>query len=151
MSAQALERKGFISDRCELNRQIKADNKLLRELKAQVAKLKKIIIATIPGLANAMEMVRQNILIFHYQLFSLRAGKKSCSDTLEVLKPGLEKYRSIVGMIKRKTTERKELIAEKKALPVIKFIRRKELSTHIAKLTEELEELRSEKLCFLKT
>ena len=29
--ARALEKKGIISDRCEINRQIKADNALLRE------------------------------------------------------------------------------------------------------------------------
>lgn len=37
--ARALEKKGIISDRCELNRQIKADNTLLRELKSLVKKL----------------------------------------------------------------------------------------------------------------
>ena len=34
--ARAMEKKGIISDRCELNRQIKADNALLRELRGQV-------------------------------------------------------------------------------------------------------------------
>ena len=34
--ARALEKKGIASDRCELNRQIKADNALLRELRRQV-------------------------------------------------------------------------------------------------------------------
>ena len=37
--ARAMEKKGIISDRCELNRQIKADNTLLRELREQVRKL----------------------------------------------------------------------------------------------------------------
>ena len=37
--ARAMEKKGIISDRCELNRQIKADNALLRELRGQVKKL----------------------------------------------------------------------------------------------------------------
>lgn len=36
--ARALEKKGIISDRCEINRQIKADNALLRELKTTVKK-----------------------------------------------------------------------------------------------------------------
>ena len=35
--AQNMEKKGMIADRCEINRQIRADNKMLRELKAQVA------------------------------------------------------------------------------------------------------------------
>ena len=39
--ARALEKKGVVSERCELNRQIKADNALLRELKTTVKKLSK--------------------------------------------------------------------------------------------------------------
>ena len=38
--ARKLESMGIVSDRCELNRQIRADNKLLRELKASVKKLR---------------------------------------------------------------------------------------------------------------
>ena len=48
VAAQALERKGIISDRCELNRQIKADNALLRELKAEIKKLAAMIARTVP-------------------------------------------------------------------------------------------------------
>ena len=32
--AQDMEKKGMVAERCEINRQIRADNKLLRELKA---------------------------------------------------------------------------------------------------------------------
>lgn len=39
MHARKLEAMGIVSDRCEINRQIKADNALLRELKAKVKKL----------------------------------------------------------------------------------------------------------------
>ena len=70
------------SDRCEINRQIKADNALLRELKA------------------------------------------------EIKKPAA-------------------LVAEKKELPVYRVKRHKALAIRIAELTEELEELRSEKALLL--
>ncbi len=50
MTAQALERKGIISDRCEINRQIKADNALLRELKAEIKKLAALVARTVPPL-----------------------------------------------------------------------------------------------------
>ena len=50
VSARAMEAKGIISDRCELNRQIKADNKLLRELKAQVKKIAEAIRTLCPTL-----------------------------------------------------------------------------------------------------
>ena len=52
-AAQALERKGIISDRCEINRQIKADNTLLRELKAEIKKLAALVARTVPAIADA--------------------------------------------------------------------------------------------------
>ena len=66
--ARALEKKEIVSDRCELNRQIKADNDLLRELREQVKKLAQIVKATLPALAEAMENLRKNLLLFCYQL-----------------------------------------------------------------------------------
>ena len=45
----------MISDRCELNRQIRSDNRLLGELKKQVAKLTKPIKESIPAIAEALE------------------------------------------------------------------------------------------------
>ena len=50
--ARALEKKGIISDRCEINRQIKADNALLRELKATVKKLMQAVKNTVPAIAE---------------------------------------------------------------------------------------------------
>ena len=41
--ARDMEKKGLISDRCEINRQIRSDNRLFRELKQQVEKLTKTI------------------------------------------------------------------------------------------------------------
>ena len=34
-----MEKKGMIADHCEINRQIRADNQMLRELKTQVSKM----------------------------------------------------------------------------------------------------------------
>ena len=61
VTAQALERKGIISDRCEINRQINADNALLRELKATVKKLMQAVKNTVPAIAEAMEKLRSSI------------------------------------------------------------------------------------------
>ena len=55
VTAQALERKGIISDRCEINRQIKTENALLRELKAEIKKLSVLVARTVPAIAEAME------------------------------------------------------------------------------------------------
>ena len=39
VTARMIEKKGFVSERCEINRQIKADNKFLREIKANIKNL----------------------------------------------------------------------------------------------------------------
>ena len=62
VAAQALERRGIISDRCELNRQIKADNALLRELKAEVKKLAALVSHAVPAAAERLEKLRGRIL-----------------------------------------------------------------------------------------
>ena len=75
VAAQALERKGIISDRCEINRQIKADNALLRELKAEIKKLAALVVRTVPAIAEGLEKLRSRVLIFCYQLSHIRSGK----------------------------------------------------------------------------
>ena len=61
------------------------------------------------------------------------------------MKPELERYTRIVGEIKEKSKERNTLLSEKKATPVLNIPKHRNLSRRIAELTEELEELRSEK------
>ena len=143
--ARALESKGIVSDRCELNRQIKRDNALLREIKAQVKKLLEAVKNTIPALAEAMESVREKMIIFKYQLGYILSGKRRLTKSLDVMKPELERYTRIAGQIKEKSKERNTLLAEKKATPVLNIPKHRDLSRRIAELTEKLEELRSEK------
>ena len=149
--AQALEKKGVISDRCEINRQIKADNALLRELKAQAKKLMQVIKNTLPALAEAMESLREKMIIFRYQVLHIRSGKGYLSKNLNVLRPELERYVVLVSQIKEKNKERKTILAEKKATSILQISKHWELSRCIAELTEELEELRSEKALFLQS
>ena len=93
--ARALEKKGIVSDRCELNRQIKADNALLRELRGQVKKLAQAVKNTIPALAEAMENLRKNLLLFSYQLGYLRKGKERLNTSLNTLRPALAQYNQV--------------------------------------------------------
>ena len=147
--ARALEKKGIVSDRCELNRQIKADNALLRELKTTVKKLMQAVKVSIPALAEAMESLRANMVIFRYQIRYAGFGKHKLSESLNVLKPDLERYALLVQQIKNKTKERKTLLAEKKATPFYQFVAHNDLAKQIAELTEDLEELKSEKTMLL--
>jgi len=57
----------------------------------------------------------------------------------------------LAEQIKEKSKERKTLLAEKKATPIIQIPKHRELSRRIAELTEELEELRAEKALLLQS
>ena len=149
VTAQALERKGIISDRCEINRQIRADNALLRELKAEVKKLAAMVARTVPAIAEGLEKLRSRVLIFCYQISHIRSGKAHIQKSLAVWKPEQERYTGLVQQIKEKSKERKALVAEKKELPIYHVKRHKMLAVRIAELTEELEELHSEKALLL--
>ena len=149
VAAQALERRGIISDRCELNRQIKADNALLRELKAEVKKLAALVSHAVPAAAERLEKLRGRILIFCYQLSHIRVGQAHYQEALTVYRPQLTRFTNLVQQIREKSGERKTVKAEKKALPAWQVFKHKELAAKIAELTEDLEELRSEKALLL--
>ena len=149
--ARALEKKGIVSDRCELNRQIKADNALLRELKATVKKLMQAVKNTVPAIAEAMESLRVNMIIFRYQIRYAGFGKHKLSESLNVLKPDLERYALLVQQIKVKSKERKNLIAEKRETLFYQVPKLHDLTRCIAELTEEIEELKTEKEMLLRS
>ena len=145
VAAQALERKGIISDRCEINRQIRVDNALLRELKAAVKKLGQTVKNTLPVIAEAMEKLRANMIVFHYQLRHIGRGRQRMKEYIHAVQPKLVRYTELVQEIRGKSKERKSLLAEKKETPFYLIPKQCELSRRIAELTEELEELKSEK------
>ena len=145
VTARALERKGIIADRCEINRQIKANNALLRELKAAARKLAQAVKNTLPAIAEAMENLRANMIVFHYQLRHIGRGRQRMKEYIHAVQPKLVRYTELVQEIRGKGKERKSLLAEKKETPFYLIPKQHELSRRIAELTEELEELKSEK------
>ena len=149
VAARALEQKGIISERCELNRKIKADNALLRELKSLVKKLMDAVKNTVPAIAEVMETVRQKMIIFRYQLLHIGAGKKHFSDTLQAVRPDTKRYEDVVQKFKIKIRERRTLLEEKKTIPAIQVFRHREVAQKIAGLTEDIEELKNEKALLL--
>ena len=144
-----MEAAGIASDRCELNRRIKADNLLLRTLKAQVKKLVAVVKNTVVGIARALETVRKNLLIFRYHILHSGADRKRIADTPDVLRPDMARYEELAAQIKDVTKERRALLDEKKATPRVRIIRHHELARSIAKLTEDLEELKNERTILL--
>lgn len=145
VAARAMERKGITSDRCELNRQIKADNTLLRQLKAELQKLAAIVAKTVPAIAEALEKIRGHVMLCCFRLHHIRGDQYDIRRSIGVWKPEMERYIGLVQQIKEKGKERTALVNEKKELPIFRIIRSRELAAKIAELTEDLEDLRSEK------
>ena len=144
VAARAIEKKGIVSDRCELNRQIRADNAFIRTLKATIAKLKDAVESTIPAIAAAMEAIRQNIIVFNYGLLLVRGRHKDTKEYVEQATRKYADYKDIRSQMKVKAKERGELQKELADLSMFAAGRRKEIKTKIATLSEEIEELQFE-------
>ena len=144
VTARALERKGIVSDRCELNRQIKADNALLRELKSLVKKLMDTVKNTIPVLAVAMENIRQNMIVSNYSLLFVRDRRNDAKKYVEQATRNYGDYKKIRSQIRAKAKERGKLEKELAGLSIFAASRRNELKAKIAELSEEIEDLQFE-------
>ena len=101
------------------------------------------------GSPETLEHWRQTWAELCYQLSHIRNGKSHIQKSLAVWKPEMERYAGLVQQIKEKSKERKSLVAEKKELLVYRVMRHKALAVRITELTEDLEELRSEKSLLL--
>ena len=144
VAARVIEAKGGVSDRCELNRQIRQDNALLRSLKAAVQKLKAAVEATVPTLAAAMETVRRNLIEIHYGLRHIRDRKKEVGEYVVKASAMYDDYLAIHGRIKERQSERKAAQKELDGLGILSVGPRRDLKARIAELSEEIEELRTE-------
>ena len=148
--ARTIEQKGFVADRCAINRQIKADNALLRELKATMRKISQSVKNTLPALAEAMEALREKMIVLRYHLQIGNAVGRKGKRNIQAEKATLAKYTAVAEQITAKKKERKELQNKKKSTSVLRITIQHDLSRQIAELTEELEELKSEKLRLLR-
>ena len=145
VTARAMEKKGIVSDRCELNRQIKRDNALLRQLKAEFQKLLKAVQDSLPALAQAMEKLRANMIVFAYQVAYASGIVTRTKADMEDIVSGFKQYNKVTGQIKQKLAERKKLLTEKQKLSPLQFSENRRLNAKITEATEDLEELKSQK------
>lgn len=149
--ARALEKKGIIADRCEINRQIKADNALLRELKVTMKKLMQTVKNTLPAMAEKLETLRQNMIIFQYQFLCIAKSKGKLALQIDGFQSDWNKYVQLIRQIKAKSKERKSFLTQKKDTSMLNVAKHMALAQSIAELTEEIEELKSEKVLLLHT
>ena len=130
-AARIKEEKGEVSDRCELNRQIRQDNRLIRELKALIKKLSVPVKEAITNLARKMETVRASIIQRYYHITHNRTAKQNMTDKLNQMETRFSVYKKIHA---RKIQERKKLksmIEEKNRLSPIHIFQHKELDRRI--------------------
>ena len=85
------------------------------------------------------------MLIFKYQLLHIGNGKQAIRKSLNECREDMAKYTALVDKISKKSKERKAALDEKQATPVIHVLKHRDLAKRITELTEDLEELRSEK------
>ena len=64
-----MERKGYISERREINRQIRKDNSFLRDIMDTIKYLLKSIFVIVGRIADEMEEVRVNMLALEYDRY----------------------------------------------------------------------------------
>ena len=151
VAARAMEKKGFVSDRCELNRQIKRDNALLKSLKTAITKLTDSLKRSIPAVADLLESIRARLLVLRYSATHARVHKERAEEYLKKARPVFANYSELISAMQAKAKERKALLSERDALPSLAVFKRRELTEKIQGLTEEIEELKNEETAILRT
>ena len=150
VEAMRIEAKGFVSERRALNRQIRADNALLRKLKEQIRKLAKAMQMDIPRLADAMEKLRADMVILCYQLSHIREGRQKGLSDLKLLRQISDEYGKVDHKLQETRKARKVLMAEKRKLSPLHMLKHKELAAQIAEKTEDIEELKNRRASTLR-
>ena len=139
-----MERKGIISDRCEINREIREQNKLIRAIRDEITKLKNTIMTSVPALAKALETARKGILLLRYSWLYHTGAAKKLDAWIQEIQPSYERFLEVRRLLREKSRQKKELTAELKALNPTSFLRRGEVKRELAAVTEDMEELKSE-------
>ena len=150
VEAMHLEEKGFVSERRALNRQIRADNALLRELKEQIRQLSKAVQMDISLLADALEKLCADMVIFCYQLSHIREGREKGLSDLRLLRQISDEYGRVDRKLRETRKARKALIAEKRELSLLHVFKHKKLAAQIAEKTEDIEELKTRRASILR-
>ena len=117
--AQNMEKKGMIADRCEINRRVRADNRILRELKTQIKKLVQAVEKSIPVIAETLEAIRNHMIFTQYHLLHNEMQKEVIHDWMQHFRPILNKYDTIKKKLKAKVTEKKELNVQKSKTSIL--------------------------------
>ena len=141
VTARVLEKEGIVSDRCELNRQIKADNALIRKLKELMAVVKDAV----QVFAEKLEYIRDTLVETLYGERQATVAHKYYWNQYATAADRLDRLEALLPELKAKTTPQKATHRELESTGKIHFKKRKELAERDAALIEEVNELRNER------
>ncbi len=149
VTARVMEKCGFVSDRCELNRQIRKDNILLRQLKALVKSLTEAAKEAVSVIAEKLEKCRERAI---FSLYEFKHNEKLSADIQRnntVTDLLLSRFNNVKKQISQKNSKAKKLQVEKNGLNVVNVFKRRQLSAQIENLQTEVAELKTEKAVLL--
>ena len=138
VAARIVEKKGGISERCEINRQIREDNRLLRELKALVSRLTEAAKDAITTLARKLETIRANMIGSFYALRHNSQRRSEAQEYLEWATPMYDRYNALHEAIKMHKADLRRLQKEKDALSMMSIRKRRDLSSQIEEKEAEI-------------
>ena len=141
VTARVLEKKGIVSDRCEMNREIRKDNALIRKLKELLAAVKDAV----QVFAEKLEAIRDTLVETLYGQRQATAVHKYYWNRYATASDRLDRLETMLPELKAKTTEQKHIHRELETTGKIHFKKRKELAERDAALIEEVNELQNER------
>ena len=151
VAARIVEKKGGVSERCEINRQIRADNKLLRELKALVKKLADSARDAVTALARKLETIRANMIGSFYALRYNGNRRSEAQKYLDQAVPLYDRYIALHEAVKTHKDDLHRLQKEKDALPVVSIRKRRDLTSQIEEKEAEITKLQKRKKAVMQT
>lgn len=145
VTARIIEQRGGVSERCEMNRQIRKDNTLLRELKALVNKLSEVVENTTAKIVEELENIRNNLIMLKYKFIFNKKQIKQVETEKQLIPNLIKQFRELSDDIEDKTAEYKKTKAEKNACSPLNIFRQSQLSKQLEVLSKEIKELKSDK------
>lgn len=145
VTARIIEQRGGVSERCEMNRQIRKDNALLRELKALVNKLSEVVENTTAKIVEELENIRNNLIMLKYKFIFNKKQIKQVETEKQLIPNLIKQFRALSDDIEDKTAEYKKTKAEKNACSPLNIFRQSQLSKQLEVLSKEIKELKSDK------
>ena len=128
-----------------MNRQIRKDNALLRELKVLVDRLAEVVENTAAKIAEQLENIRNNLITLKYKFIFNKKQIKQVEAEKQITPNLIKQFRDLSEEIEQKTEEYKKTKAEKNACSPLNIFRQNQLSKQLEKLSKEIRSLKSDK------